>query len=689
MYIKPKVTPQNKEKIRKIKDIVREVEKNVISSYDDVDYNPHTKIDYRCELNQRQFMAAVTTEGPVLVIAGAGTGKTRTVSYRVAYLIENKVQPENILMLTFTRKAAEEMLDRIGGLIGQGRARKVESGTFHGFASKMLRSHASVAGLTSRFIILDPSDAKDMIDLIISSEIVPLTQAEEKALKANIIVDIVSKAKNWDVSVADAVSSNFKELLDYKDKIVRLAEEYRKKKIAGNKLDYDDILVLFRNLLRKSDSFRDILQERFKYVMVDEFQDTNIVQKQIIDLLVDPKTKNVMVVGDDAQSIYRFRGATMENILTFQETYNTCKVIKLEQNYRSVQEILAFTNPIIDHAVIGYKKSLISSRKGDMIPEVKRFSTKEVEAQQIVKYIKQGVAKGTPLNEMAVIFRSAFHSQQLQVELTRAHIPFVVYGGQKFTERQHVKDFICYVRVAVNDTDDVSWHRILKSISGVGNIAASKVSQNIVAKSDLSFEDFKGHRFHKDLKRLGETITRVQRKDLRNADKAKMIKNFYESIHEDIEDYRVTDLELLCKIASEYKTLESFLNDFALDPPNKQKDKGKTPIEDESDLPEPNLVLTTVHSSKGLEWDNVFIINTLDGMFPSYRSFSDFEDLEEERRLFYVACTRARNQLIMTMPDYGGTGKNIFREKSRFIDEVNERSYNYKEFLDTKRNFYK
>ena len=651
-YEWPSITAANKEKIERIKRIAAAVDKKALTDSAAVVVPVETRIDYKSELNDRQFLAAVTVEGPVLVIAGAGSGKTRTATYRASYLIESGVRPENILMLSFTRKAADEMTERLSKLISRDNAKRVESSTFHSFAHKMLREYNHYTGLTDKFDILDTTDSLDLIDYVISK--ISGNPKGKKELRKEDILEVISKARNWGSSLEETVSNNFSQYLPYKGYILDVASGYRLEKKANNKLDFDDILIIFLNLLRKSPEFREDMYNRFLYIMVDEYQDTNIIQKDILDILAE-RSRNLMVVGDDAQAIYRFRGATMENILTFQEYYPDCKVIKLEHNYRSVQPILDFTNPIMEDALIGYRKSLFSTRPGTDKPEVRVFLSVEEEAAYIAESILDSHKKGLPFHENAVIYRSGFHNKQLQVEFERRRVPYVVYGGQKFTDKKHVKDMVCLLRILNNPQDRISWNRSLQLIEGIGQTISAKIADTVTdVDNPYDFSSFEGFAFYKGLKVLRHMIEGALHPDLTVQERLGIVRGYYEGLIPEDEKYRVSDLDILVNISKEYKSLSGFLNDFTLDPPSKDTEDG-------------SVVLTTVHSSKGLEWGTVYLIRGLDGMFPFYKSLLDIEEIEEERRLFYVACTRAKDRLCICMPELVSTRMGLFDKPSRFI----------------------
>ncbi len=627
------------------------------------------KVDYWNSLNPGQYMAATTIKGPVLVIAGAGSGKTRTITYRVSYLIEKQVPPEEILLLTFTRKAAEEMMRRTTAILNNANATQVVRGTFHAFANHVLRRYASMIDLPTNFTIVDTSDSEDIIDLI---------RTETKVAKKNRafprksrLQSIISKSRNCSIPIQDIIEREYTGLMEYLEEIKKIAAYYKKYKKVNQVLDYDDLMEVLRDCLRDYPHFRKRLQKRFQYIMVDEFQDTNIIQKEIVDYLAAGH-RNVMVVGDDSQSIYAFRGANFENILTFPATYPDCRVIKLEQNYRSNQDILNFTNKIANNAKLGYRKQLFSTNTNLFKPLVYKFHDQEDEADFIGDKILALRENGIPLDEIAVLYRSSFHGNLIQTALSRRKIPYVVVGGIKFIERRHIKDIIAFLRIILNPMDAVAWNRILKLIPGIGKVTAGKIVGEIQAnKGIMDFSKLEKRKYGANLLDLQKMFEDAVRPDITITSKIDIIRTYYEPLLKSLEDdytKRVADIDILHRLSERYEILDRFLSDFALDPPSNQFQDSTTPLIDEQE--EAPVTLSTIHSAKGLEWYTVFVPHLLDGLFPSARALKNIEDLEEERRLFYVACSRAKEQLYMTMPSWFSTWDEYFTQPSRFIIET-------------------
>ena len=678
-YDIPKISKSTKNKIEYLNTIIDNIEKiqndNKVTTFFE---NKNYKINYEKELNERQLEAVQTIENPLLIIAGAGTGKTKTLSYRVAYMLENSINPENILLLTFTRKAAKEMIDRTKMLLQLNNI-NIQGGTFHSFANIVLRKYYKLLGIQPNFTIIDTIDSEDIIDLI-KRDLDLKTIKDKGNIRKSTIHKIISKSRNLQTTIKKVIKKEYLGYEDFADDINIIYEhyiEYNKKHFI---YDYDDLLIALRDSLKTNKEFKEILQNKYKYIMVDEFQDTNIIQKEIVDLLSD-KYKNIMVVGDDSQSIYSFRGANYENILRFPETYPDCKIIKLEKNYRSRQDILNFSNNIINNFTIGYKKELYSDNKSEAIVDVKRFFDQEKEAEWIAGKIVELHNQNISLNNIAVLYRAGFHSNFLQVALTSKMINFVVYGGIKFSERKHIKDIMAYLKIILNPLDIVSWNRILNRIEGIGNVTARKVVNEIEKNNGIiNFDSFKSKKYFSELIKLGDTIKNNTDDNISVVKKIENLKLYYEPIIKDMEDDykdRLLDIDVLITLAVEYNNnLEKFISDFALDPPSNQIQQESKPLIGQ--LENEALTLSTVHSAKGLEWEYVFIIHMLDGLFPSERALENIETLDEERRLFYVACTRAKSKLYITMPSViSQYNYSIFDKPSRFISEINNKYYNY------------
>jgi DNA helicase-2/ATP-dependent DNA helicase PcrA len=673
-YNQPEPSVELQQKIARLQSITNSIENNLVKVSDKKDVSNKLKIAYSRHLNEMQYIATTTIMGPLLVIAGAGTGKTRAIVYRVAFLLENDIPPQQILLLTFTRKAANEMLKRISFLLNDLRCQKVMGGTFHSFANYLLRKYANFLNIPSNFTIIDTVDSEDTIDLIRHE--LHFEKGGRAFPKKHRIYSIISKARNSNISIKAVIEHEYSGIMDFLGDIEIIMNEYANYKKTHNLFDYDDLMEFLRDSLRSNLFFREKVQESFRYIMVDEFQDTNTIQKEIVDLIAE-RHRNIMVVGDDSQSIYSFRGANYENILRFAETYPDCKFIKIEENYRSNQDILSFTNSIINNAKIGYKKRLYSSRTGQGIPIFKKFYSQENEAEFIVSKILEMREREIPLDQVAVLYRATFHGNYVQAELLKKKIPYVVYGGIRFIERRHVKDLIAYLRIILNPLDPVSWNRVLKLIPGIGNITAGKIVLHLKStKGKIDFSSFTEKKYSPDLTKLANILNQVSKKEISIAAKIQILREYYSPLLERTEDdyeMRLLDIDVLYNLARQYDDLETFLSDFALEPPsNKYQDRTTPQINESEDKP---VILSTVHSAKGLEWKVVFILHLIDGLFPSANSLVDIEDLEEERRLFYVACTRAKDQLYLTMPSYASRLSGICTLPSRFLVEVEKEKY--------------
>ena len=664
------VPPAMEEKIRQLRAITSAIEKRpqVTPDTSKTDFSRY-RVPYITTLNPAQLAAVVTTDKPVLVIAGAGSGKTRIIVHRVSWLIENGAEPGSILLLTFTRKAAREMLDRVETLLHDESAGKVTGGTFHSFASFILRKYASMLGLAPNFTIIDTADSEDIVDLIRTE--LKLSSKDRKFPKKSRIYDIISYSRNRGETIPKVIAKYYSGLRDYISDIELIFSGYTRYKKLSRIFDFDDLMEVLRDALRDHAAFRQILQKRYAYVMVDEFQDTNVIQKEIVDFIAAGH-RRIMVVGDDAQSIYAFRGANYENILRFPETYPECAVVRIEENYRSNQKILDFTNELIDHARIGYKKRLFTRNNHQVIPVVRRVYGEEDEAVFIVDRMMELIEEGVPPGELAVLNRADWHNRYIQVELNKRGIPYVVVGGFKFNERMHIKDIIAYLRLTYNPSDAVAWHRVLKYIGGIGKVTASGVIETLQQGNEtFSFEAFSQRKFYHDLLTLGHMLAEASQPENSLNRKVEIIRDYYAPILKSREtDYlnRMMDIDVLVDLSRKYKDLDRFLSDFALDPPSRRVADQSTPLIDEGEE-KGKITLSTVHSAKGLEWYAVFIPHALDGMFPSNRAVN-LEDMEEERRLFYVACSRAKEELYIAFPRYLYSYDAFFHLPSRFLLEM-------------------
>lgn len=632
-------------------------------------------LDYAQALNPQQLAAVACTQGPLLALAGAGSGKTRTLVHRLSYLLDLGVKPGRILLLTFTRRAALEMLERAQLLNPQRSAHQVMGGTFHSFCAYLLRRLAPLVQLSPQFTIIDTVDSADVIDLIVQE--LKLRGKDRAFPRKNKIQDIISRSRNSQKSLEQTLAEQYPDLLEaYLAPLQLIAKTYAAYKRGNHMMDYDDLIEFTRDQLRDNPPFARKARSLFDYIMVDEYQDTNLIQKDLADYLA-AEHRNIMVVGDDAQSIYGFRGANYENILRFPQTWQDCHVVRLEENYRSTQPLLDFSNGILSHNTLGFPKRLFSQRKSGDLPQVTKVYSTEDEAVHIAEHILQA-AEQVPFHEMAVLYRSGFHSNFLQAELIKRNIPFVVYGGIRFTERRHIKDLVAYLRLLLNPFDAIAWHRLLQLLPGIGRVTARRIIEHIRQEGgQLRPQALGNKKFVPALQELATALQHAKQLEVPAA-QLQALRNHYQPLLKGVESdwlQRLPDLEILLKLADKYEKLEKFLTDFALDPPSQQFQDQSTPVV--SPLHEKPLVLSTVHSAKGLEWKHVYVMHLLDGLFPSNRSLKEAEALEEERRLFYVAASRAKDQLFLSLPSYYASYNDFFTQPSRFLGEMSPETYTF------------
>jgi len=646
----------------------RDVKPYVLRRTEEHALPPKLSLDYGQALNPQQLAAVTAGDGPALVIAGAGSGKTRTLVYRVAYLIDRGIDPATILLLTFTRKAAQEMLKRSGLLIGA-RSERVCGGTFHSVANLLLRRYGRPIGLEAGFTILDRGDAEDLINLLRAQ--LGLSEKDKRFPRKGTLADIFSKCENTLQSLEDVVLDEFIHFSEHLEEVAKLKRAYDSVKRQRQLLDYDDLLVKLRQLLSEDETVCRTVSQHYRYIQVDEYQDTNRLQADLIRKLAATHD-NVMVVGDDSQSIYAFRGATFRNIMEFPTLFPGATVYKLEENYRSTQPILNLANEIIQGAAEKYSKHLFTRKLDGPLPVLVQAGGEHAQSRFIAQKILELREEGVPLDEIAVLFRSSFHSFDLEIELSRRDLPFVKRGGFKLIETAHVKDLLAHLRVLDNPLDAVSWNRVLLLVEGVG----PRKAQDLIAsflKADRPLDVLRQVSGRsalglKDLARMLEETAPVS--TMTPAEQVNEAYGYYLPILKELyDDYpkRIRDLEHLYTIAEGYSKLDEFLSDLALEPP----DESVVGVE-ASGRDDERLVLSTIHSAKGLEWQCVFVIWVVDGRFPSAYSFMTEEELEEERRLFYVAVTRAKRHLYLTYPInvYDKSTGVVLSKPSRFLDEV-------------------
>ncbi|MDR1040557.1 MAG: ATP-dependent helicase [Deltaproteobacteria bacterium] len=617
-------------------------------------------------LNPAQLEAATHEGGPLLIIAGAGTGKTRTLVHRVAWLVSRGVDPRRILLLTFTRKAAGEMLGRCAELVGP-EAGRVAGGTFHSTANLILRSEHRAAGFPPGFGILAQDDAESMIGRI--RETIPAAKAAKRFPKKEKILQVISRAVNKEMSIKDTIKLYFAHLEDFRKSIEEMAALYTRAKTRQAVMDFDDLLVNLSLLMARDPAARERIAGRYSHVLVDEYQDTNPVQARITWQLAKDH-RNVTAVGDDAQSIYGFRGADFKNIMEFPQIFDPVTVLKLEDNYRSYANILAVANGIFRGAKQRYEKTLRAARGEGPPPLIVVPRDIRGEAAWAGERIAELVRTGTDPGEIAALFRAGSHSFELELELTRRNIPYTKHGGRRFLEGAHVKDFLCFFRVAHNPADEASLSRALVMIPGIGVKGADEaiawVGGDRERLMDLEGAPFRGRgRFGTGLGGLAKLLRTICPDDDAMGTRPRAVMKYYaplmERLYPDDHPDRLEDVMELSGMAEESGSLSSFLADVTLDPPN-------TVSKGEARGERRDVTLSTIHSAKGLEWGKVFLLSAVDGRIPSsYATFND-DEMEEERRLFYVAVTRAKDELYLMCPDELSTWEGpVSAEPTRFL----------------------
>lgn len=622
------------------------------------------KVNYEQDLNEAQLEAVKSKEGAILVIAGAGSGKTKTLTYRVARLIEDGVKPENILLLTFTKKAAAEMLSR-ATIVLDNRCEKVAGGTFHSFANIILRKYSKLLGLKNNFTIMDRADCEDVINHIVGQM---FSKKEKRFPKKSTLLDIYSKSINKVTPTKKIIADEFPQFTHCEDKIIEVHKAYVAYKRENSVLDYDDLLLYVKLLLENNEALRKRLSNEYKYIMVDEYQDTNTLQADVIRLLAS-EHNNIMAVGDDAQSIYSFRGANYRNILDFPKMFENTRIIKLEQNYRSTQNILKFTNAIIEKAKEKYTKKLFSDIVSPQVPALICAKDTQMEADFICQRILELLDEDINLSDICVLTRNARMSYNLEIELSKRAIPFQKFGGPKFMETAHIKDIIAHLRVILNPDDVISLTRILLLLKGVGSSTVNNIMP--VVKGHLNpdvklLPSNKTQSLTPLFSTLGELRDVLPKKKPEEIVEA--VINYYRQILKDkYDDFskREKDLDHFEYLSTQYSNLEGFISDLTLEPPDASVEgMYKKNSDDEA------LTISTIHSAKGLEWDTVFIIGAVDGRFPSAYSFNSEEEMDEELRLMYVAATRAKNNLYITYPVdmYDYSMNMVLSKPSRFLD---------------------
>ncbi|HEY2124011.1 MAG TPA: UvrD-helicase domain-containing protein [Chthoniobacterales bacterium] len=663
------------------------------------------QIDYAAELNEQQHAAVTASPGPLLVIAGAGSGKTRTLTYRVAYLLENGIDPRNILLLTFTNKAARQMLDRVANLLPVD-ASGLWGGTFHSIGNRMLRRHGSALGYSSGFSIMDREDQKDLINTVVAQA--GIDPKEIRFPKGDVLAEIFSFVINTETSMEELLAGRFPYFLPLLDKIKDVHARYEKKKKATNSMDFDDLLEKTLRMLKQDEGIASFYRRQFQFLLVDEYQDTNKIQADLIDTIAQ-EHKNLMVVGDDAQSIYSWRGANFQNILEFPKRYPTAQVFKIEMNYRSVPEILHVANAAIAANVQQFRKHLVPTRESKSFrPAMVALNDGSEQAQFVAQRILELRDEDVDLSDIAVLYRAHYHAIELQLELSRRGIPYQITSGIRFFEQAHIKDVIAFVRLVANPRDEVAFKRMVKLLPGIGNRSADNLwngwektlapapvagvgdpgspSDSVSdAPSSAAGVTDPGYSWSERLRTLsvGAKSKKAWEQLVHTLDEiapggqpnppSEMITSVVEAIYDDYAKVNFTNYELrredlnqLAAFSRQFKDVHEFLAQLALIS-NVDAEAAPSQAADKE-----AVNLSTVHQAKGLEFHTVFVIWLTDGMFPSSRSLDTREALEEERRLFYVAVTRARDELYLSYPHMrlnAGYG-DVFQRPSRFLKEI-------------------
>ena len=629
-----------------------------------------SRIDYARELNEQQREVVLAGDGPILVIAGAGSGKTRTLTYRVARLLESGVPPSQILLLTFTNKAAREMLRRVETLVSP-LERRVVGGTFHHVGHLVLRRAAPLVGYASNFTILDREDARDLLDDLAGQ--VRAVDEYRRFPKGDVLLEILSYARNASLPVERVIAEKHPAFAEIQDLIVQTCKRYAARKRELNLMDFDDLLAFWHEAICRSEEELELERRQWRYILVDEYQDTNLLQSEIVERIAG-EAGNLMVVGDDSQSIYSFRGARFENILEFPKRHPSARVFKLEVNYRSTPEILALANSSIRQNRRQFEKTLRAVRPSGVLPEVVAAGDAGEQARFVAQQVLALHDEGLELREIAVLYRAQYQSMELQMELTRLRIPFVVRSGLRFFEQAHVKDVAAYLKIVANPRDELAWKRVLKHVPKVGKATAEKVWRLLERDAEAEVPE----RLPKAARRGWESLRGLleRLRGLRKAP-AEMIRAVLDGGYEAYLESayanaaaRMDDLRRLADFALRYADVEGFLAELALSSGVAGQDA--LDVEDAADA----VVLSTVHQAKGLEWRAVFVLWAADGKFPDARALKEGGE-EEERRLFYVAATRAKDRLAFVYPVLADERfmMGVVQRPSRFLKELDPGTY--------------
>ena len=654
-------------------------EQEVIEEYNDINFEEG--------LNEEQLSIINNIKGPMLVIAGAGSGKTRTITYSVAKLLSSGVRPNEIMLVTFTNKAANEMIKRVENLLGK-RPKGIWGGTFHSIANRFIRIYAKTLGLKPNYTIMDETDAKALMKL--SIEKANVKEIEERFPNSRMAKAILSYSVNCNKTIQDVILWKYSQY-NSEDVIKKLEEVFRiygEKKAQDNLVDFDDLLIYWNQLLDER-SVAQLIAKRIKYVLVDEYQDTNYIQDEIIYKIVKQNPDhNVIAVGDDAQSIYAFRGANFQNILNFEKKYEKCKRYTITYNYRSVPQILELANDSIHHNIKQFKKSMRTTRPDGIAPFQVNLGDDKEQAYFIAKQILKLRSEGYDLRDMAILVRAGFHTLRIELELKAKNIPYEVRAGVAFFERAHIKDMLAHLRIIENAYDEISWSRIFSIIQGIGPTSGTKIFEAI-SKTESPIEALVNKMFFVE-KLKGSKISKEGIKNTISYAKNLLgftpddnpseviekfmilLEDYIKSKYDNWQD-RLDDLNQLSIFGTNFPTIRKFLENLSLNLSNLES---KTVLMGSREEEEQPLILSTIHRAKGLEWRVVFIPMLCEDFFPSSRVKGDPEGFEEERRVFYVAITRTKDQLYLLSPSLvqGSRGYQTLRI-SPFISELNPKVY--------------
>jgi DNA helicase II / ATP-dependent DNA helicase PcrA len=635
-------------------------------------------IDYRAELNDQQYEAVTSGPGPALVLAGAGSGKTRTLTYRVAWLLDNGVEPQSILLLTFTNKASREMLARVQALLPL-ETRAIWGGTFHSIGNRLLRRHAVEIGYRPGFSIMDREDQGDLIAAVVANSEIDTKQVRFPT--AEVLGDLFSFSLNTDQPLPAVIAERYRRFQPLTHQIEWVQKKYEERKRAANTVDFDDLLVKTVALLKSNPGVAEYYQRYFQFILVDEYQDTNRLQSEFIDLLARHH-QSVMVVGDDAQSIYSWRGANYQNILDFPKRYPQAKIYKIETNYRSVPEVLSVANAAIRANAKQFGKTLRASRKSaDLKPALVPLIDNNQQALFVAQRILELRDENIDLQEIAVLYRAHYQSLEVQLALTRAGIPFFITSGLRFFEQAHIKDVAAFMKFVINPADEVAFKRMVRLLPGIAAKTAERLWEQLNSIPEDGRRNFGtwltngkvAAKSQRSWEQLGHTLDEIA-PERQPVPPASMIHSILEALYDDYlqskyanYEQRRDDLLTLENFARTFQDPVEFLTQLSL------MATGSTEtIAAEEEEDSEKVTLSTVHQAKGLEWRAVFIIWMTDGMFPSGRSLESVEAIEEERRLFYVALTRAKDELYLTYPCCWPTGslEQQIQRPSRFLKEI-------------------